>query len=106
TESRALEAVMLTLELGGDVKAATDAGNTALHGVAYLGWNALLQFLVDKGANVNVVNKRGETPLIIAEGKGERLSNAIVVHKSTADLLRRLGADDKLGAPNQTNADR
>ena len=91
TESGALEAVRLTLELSGDVNAATEVGNTALHGVAYLGWNALLQFLVDRGANVNVTNKRGETPLIIAEGKGERLSNALVVHKSTADLLRRLG---------------
>jgi len=53
---------------------------------------------------VNVTNNRGETPLIIADGKGERLSAAIVIHKSTADLLRRFGADDKLGSPNQTNA--
>ena len=104
TESSALDAVKLALELGGDVNAVSDAGNTALHGVAYLGWNTLLQFLVNKGANVNVTNNRGETPLIIADGKGERLSAAIVIHKSTADLLRRLGADDKLGSPNQTNA--
>jgi ankyrin repeat protein len=103
TESSAIEAVTLTMALGGDVNSVDASGNTALHGVAYLGWNRLLQFLVENGANVNVVNKRGETPLVIAEGLGERLSNAIHVHKDTADLLRQLGADEKLGAPNQTN---
>jgi ankyrin repeat protein len=103
TESAALEAVKMTMKLGGNAAETNALGNTALHGVAYLGWNTLVQFLVDKGANVNAVNKQNETALLIAEGKAERLSLAVVVHKDTADLLRKLGADETLGAPNLIN---
>jgi ankyrin repeat protein len=100
TESGAIEAVKLTLQLGGKVTDTNALGNTALHGASYLGWNALIQFLVDNGANVNAINRQRETPLLIAEGKAERLSLAIMIHEDTAALLRKLGADEKLGVAN------
>ena len=90
TESSALEAVKLAVELGGDVNAANESGDTALHGVASQGADTIVQFLVDKGAKVNVNNKVGETPLMIAEGK-VRLSSTNTFYKSTAGLLRKLG---------------
>jgi ankyrin repeat protein len=94
-ESSALEAVKLAVELGADVNANDQAGETAVHGTAYVGADSILQFLVDKGARVNVRNKKGQTPLTIAQGIFQ--SGAVVVHKSTVELLRKLGADPQLG---------
>jgi ankyrin repeat protein len=103
TENSAIDTVKMIIRLGGKVTDANVLGNTALHGVAYLGWNNLIQLLVDNGADVNAINKQRETPLLIAEGKAERLSLAVVIHEDTAALLRKLGADEKLGVPNSIN---
>jgi uncharacterized protein len=43
-------------------------GSTALHGAAMRGSNALVQFLVDRGAKLDARNKLGWTPLMCAEG--------------------------------------
>jgi ankyrin repeat protein len=82
TEGRALEAVRLALELGGDVNAVNTAGDTALHGAAATGAGAVVKLLVDRGAALNVKNKRGQTPLMSARGS------------PVADLLRTLGAEE------------
>jgi uncharacterized protein len=71
TEPEALEAVALALELGGDVNAVDQNGETAMHGAAYKNLPRVVQFLADKGARVEVwdrKNKYGWTPLLIAEG--------------------------------------
>ena len=70
TEAEALEAVKLCVSLGLDVNAATDKGETALHGAAHRGADTIAKYLVEKGANVNAHNKRGFTPLDLAMGKG------------------------------------
>src|SRR5262249_18790155 len=63
-EKGALEAAKLLVELGADVNAASaDGGWRAVHGAAYTGSNEILQFLVDKGAQLNVKNRDGQTPL-------------------------------------------
>ena len=42
---------------------AVDAnGETALHGAAHRGANEIVQFLVEKGAKLDVVNTLGWTP--------------------------------------------
>ena len=71
TEPEALEAVALALELGGDVNAVDDNGETAMHGAAYKNLPAVVKFLAEKGARVDVWNRKnkyGWTPLSIAEG--------------------------------------
>ena len=69
TASRALSATRFVWDLGGsDVNAATNAGDTALHGAAGTGSPALVEFLVARGAVVGVENKRGRTPLMSAVG--------------------------------------
>src|SRR5258706_523106 len=91
TEERALGTVKLALALGADVNATNDAGNTALHGAASIKSNALVQFLVDNGATIDITNKRGQTPLTIADTI--RAGSATISSRtSTGDLLRRLGA--------------
>ena len=71
TEPEALEAVTLLLELGGDLNAADKNGETAMHGAAYKSFPKVVQLLADKGAKIEVWNRKnkyGWTPLSIAEG--------------------------------------
>ena len=70
-ESEVLEAVQLALELGNDINAVDNNGETAMHGAAYKNLPAVVQLLADKGAKVDIwnqKNKHGWTPLTIAEG--------------------------------------
>jgi ankyrin repeat protein len=71
TEPEALEAVALALALGNDVNAVDDNGETAMHGAAYKNFPKVVQFLADKGAKIEVWNRKnkyGWAPLAIAEG--------------------------------------
>ena len=58
-----LEAFTLALQLGSDLNAATQAGDTALHLAAARGYTEAVQALLDRGAVVNLANKAGDTPL-------------------------------------------
>ena len=93
-ENNALEAVKLAMEVGADVNAANAAGQTALQAAAFTGLNAAVQLLVDKGANVNAKDNVGQTPWSIAEAISPVVNNqgSLRLHKSTADLLFKLGA--------------
>jgi ankyrin repeat protein len=69
SEMAALEAVKAALALGSDdVNAANAAGDTALHGAASMRSLPLIQFLIDRGARVDVKNRRGQTPAAVARG--------------------------------------
>jgi len=70
TNEEALEAVRLAYELGStDVNAADDFGFAAVHGAALRGSPEIIQFLAEKGANLNATTRdEGWTPLRIADG--------------------------------------
>ena len=93
-DKNALEAVKLALELGNDVNAANARGLTALHAAAFTGVDPMVQFLVEKGAKVDAKDRIGQTPWTIAEAISPVVNNqgALRLHKSTADLLLKLGA--------------
>jgi ankyrin repeat protein len=93
TEEEALEAVKLCASLGVDVNAATDKGETALHGAAHRGSDLIAKFLVDKGANVNARNKRGFTALDLAMGKGGYAGGPGPVHETTAAIIKQAGGE-------------
>ena len=63
-----LEAVKLCFELGMDVNDVNSMGLTAVHGAANRGSDDIIQFLVEKGAKLDVKDKEGRTPLAWAEG--------------------------------------
>jgi hypothetical protein len=66
-----VEAVQAALDLGNDLNAVDNNGETAMHGAAYKNLPAVVQYLADKGAKIEIwnrKNKHGWTPLIIAEG--------------------------------------
>src|SRR5216110_60676 len=71
TEPEVLEAAQLALDLGADVNAVDANGETAMHGAAYKNLPKVVQFLADKGARIEIWNRKnkyGWTPLLIAEG--------------------------------------
>ena len=91
TEVEALAAVHLVVELGADVNAVNEAGDTALHGAAWRERaDSIVQFLVDRGADVDAKNYRAWTPLVIAEGI--HTGGNFIKSDTTTALLRRLGA--------------
>ncbi|QEL13428.1 ankyrin repeat domain-containing protein [Limnoglobus roseus] len=71
TEAECLAAVEYLLTLKADVNAVDKNGETTMHGAAYKNLPKMVQLLADKGAKVDVWNKKnaaGWTPLLIAEG--------------------------------------
>ena len=92
-EANAVEAAKLALMLGNDIHAANDKRRTALHGAAWTGANAMVQFLVEKGADLNAKDRGGFTPLALAAGLAPRGGDsASEVRESTVALLLKLGA--------------
>lgn len=98
TEQQAIEAVKFLLNLGLGADGVTTFNENSLFGPAYRGWNTLLELLIEKGADVNVVSKAGVTPWLAASGFGDRLGG-VLYNKAGADILARHGADPKLGHP-------
>ena len=91
SEGEALAAVQLCAELGADVNAVNERGDTALHGAAWREQaDSIVQFLVDRGADIDARNNRHWTPLVIAEGI--HTGGNFIRSDTTAALLRSLGA--------------
>ena len=89
-----LEAAKLAVKAGADVNTADEMGNTALHYAAYLRVDSVVQFLVEKGARMDVRNKFGETPLWLSELALQFYGGGTyqILQSTTGDLLRKLGA--------------
>jgi ankyrin repeat protein len=84
SEEQVLRTVEALLETGAVATAANQSGDTALHAAAAAGLTRVVTRLVIAGAQVNVKNVRGQSPLSLIAKRDDR--------KATADLLRSLGA--------------
>jgi ankyrin repeat protein len=109
-ESRVLETVKAALDIDPDANVANQSGDTALHAAAQLGFDTVVQHLVDRGAQVNAKNKQGRTPLAAATQRGRGRGGAgrgggdptgvdepqtrESPPSTTAALLRTLGATE------------
>ncbi len=95
TEKEAIDSIDLCLKAGANVNATDSRGQTALHGAAQKGWDQVVQYLADRGAKLDVKDKKGLTPLDAAMGLAGGLgfdNSTGDVHESTAALLRQLMA--------------
>jgi ankyrin repeat protein len=71
TEPEVLEAAQVALDLGADVNAVDNNGETAIHAAAYKNLPKVVKFLAGRGARIdlwNRPNRFGWTPLAIAVG--------------------------------------
>ena len=90
-EAGTLEAVRAAAELGIDIHAANAAGNTALHYAAASAFDSVVEFLVSRGADVDLQNAEGRTPLAMTAIRWRRGGRD---PERTAELLRSLGAQE------------
>ena len=107
TRSRGAEgAVRVLLEAGAEINAVNEADFTALHGAAFRGLNEVVEYLVEQGADIDARDFRGRTPFRLAEGSKQ--SFQFQAFPETAEFLRDLGANTRLGIPGtvQERADR
>jgi ankyrin repeat protein len=107
THVECLEAIKLALEAGGgDVNVVDANGETALHGAVYRGGNILaIQFLADRGAQLDVVNAKGWSPVTVADGV-EYTPDVLKRYPEAAALLRDLLAARGLPVPPSTQPGR
>ena len=61
-EHSTLEATRIALELGGDVNATDPDGNTALHAAVQLGYQAVVDVLIEHGARLDARNNNDQSP--------------------------------------------
>ncbi|MDE2805130.1 MAG: ankyrin repeat domain-containing protein [Gemmatimonadota bacterium] len=82
----------LVEELGADVNARDHDGFSPLHHAAARGDNELILYLVEQGADVTVVSRRGQTTVDMANGPVQRIQP----FPETIALLESLGAVNNL----------
>jgi hypothetical protein len=104
-ESRAIATLELLLAAGADVNASvTDIdgrtariarlstmsereGQTALYGAVKFAWTRVVQYLIDRGADVDIVDALGKSPLDTALGNAGGRDNT--VSEEVAEILRK-----------------
>jgi ankyrin repeat protein len=80
----------LVEEVGMDVNLRDHNGYTALHHAAARGDNELILYMVEQGADVTVVSRRGQTTADMANGPVSRVSPI----PETVALLESLGSEN------------
>ena len=78
----------LVEDCGADVNLRDANGYTPVHHAASRGDNEMILYLVEKGAAVNGVSRKGETTADMANGPIER----VPPYPDTIELLMRLGS--------------
>jgi ankyrin repeat protein len=104
-DARLASVKYLVDELHADVNAKNDKGYTTLHGAAYVGDDATIDYLVSKGANVKarasgrLVGTQGAED--VPEGTGDTVADMAngpreksLLHPETVRLLERLGSEN------------
>ena len=85
-EPEALEAVKMLLDLGADVNAVDDNGDTAMHGAAYGNYPLVVKLLADRGADPQIWkerNKQGSDPAVRRRGLSSGGSRGRIHRRST-----------------------
>jgi ankyrin repeat protein len=91
-QDRSIAAYKVLLAHGADVnERAGRLEQAPLHGAAQWGWNDVIEFLLSQGADINITDSRGLTPVDYAMGRAAAGRGRIEVRQETADLLMAKG---------------
>jgi uncharacterized protein len=94
-ENEAVEAVNMLLDLGADINAVNNEGDTAMHGAAYNIYPRVVELLGKRGADPQIwgkPDKFGRTPLFLAEGYAGRLPRPdLPTIEAVTKLMRAAG---------------
>lgn len=112
-QDKVIESIQMLLDAGADINTAVSdthsrtariarpsqfsnaLGHTAIYRPAMRGWNRVVQFMIERGARVDVVDANGHSPLDMALG---RTPSSRAVHDDVAAVIRAAGgtssADD------------
>ena len=95
-EQTTLDLARIVLDLGVDVNQTDDRGNTALHDAVRTGFASLVDLLASHDADLDALNDRGQTPLVLAETSlpVPGTNGLRSTQPEIAARLRELGADD------------
>ncbi|MEX2366102.1 MAG: ankyrin repeat domain-containing protein, partial [Pseudohongiellaceae bacterium] len=96
TEEEAYAASRLLLESGeADVNYREEIGQTAIFGAAAQGYSSVVQLLADHGADLELMDDNGNTPLDAAMGRAGRFGRGAggEQHLDTAALIEKLIAE-------------
>jgi uncharacterized protein len=86
-----LETVTFCWELGMDVNQVNSMGLAAIHGAANRGSDDIIEFLIQKGARLDIADKQGRTPLTWAQGVFLATHAAVPKPNSIALIKRLMG---------------
>jgi len=95
-ERRTLELAQILIDEGVDVNAKDDRGRSAIHHAVLKDFPKVVEYLAMRGADINVPNDRGLTPLQLAETvQSIPGTNGLRgTRPEVAQLLRNLGATE------------
>lgn len=99
-ERRVFATVQVALELGADADEVARDGGAAIHTAAQRNFTTVVELLAQYGADINLRNGRGRSPLQLADAAAAgRNRNSEAAARaptgSTADVLRELGAAEE-----------
>jgi ankyrin repeat protein len=94
-QDAAIEAAKIMLDHGVDINAANDQGMTAMHYAAMTGREKLIEFLHERGGRVDLLDKRGRSPYIVATGVGNGGNREGVPEPEAMAVLQKLMAEQK-----------
>ena len=94
-QERSIASLELLLAHGGEVNGRAGGLEQApLHGAAFWGWDKVVEYLLSKGADINLTDSRGFTAVDYAMGRAggnSRGGQRIDVHLETVELLKSKG---------------
>jgi ankyrin repeat protein len=80
-----VEVMKMILDAGADINAVNDQQNTALHLAALRGSDKVVQYLVSRGARLDLKNKQDKTPAEVAPKKTAELIAKLMSGSATAE---------------------
>lgn len=92
-QERSLATIEQLLAAGADIHRRNEQGYTPLHGAAWWGWDEVVSYLVEQGADPTAESDAGISPLGVAQGEvpmGYGRGNATANNPATAALLEQL----------------